>query len=484
MASGTKDDLLKTRKAGLRAASAKLRKAEREQICIAATAEAQQCDEEIIERLLRGKETVGNLGDCCPAQKDKSKRVQGQLVFDGCFESGNLGRVDIVSPIEYDIYIRPDTCNGKYTVWFYFSVTNTHPGQDVIFSFVNQSKTKSLYRHGMAPCVFSTSRPLWMRIPDDRAYYYQCPDHNDHYVLSVLFNFDRAEDTYWFAYCFPYTHSDLLRYLGELDDRKFPFYRRESLTKTTQGRHLDLLTITNPNNLEVDEAQDPKRKIPAVVITARVHPGETPSSYVCDGVINFLISDDELAVSLRNKVIFYIVPMLNPDGVFLGNYRCSMHGYDLNRVWNETDAEPWMHPTIDAVRDFVHKISLDPRQHLHYVFDLHAHTTLCDAFIYGNEFDDETRTEMQSHFPKKLSTRSKDFSLEKTHYNCEEYKAGTARRYLGGVHPRLNAYTVEISCYGYINKRDDSVIGYTPESYEEFGANLARTFGDVFRLRS
>eukprot|EP00117_Sycon_ciliatum_P017430 scpid103711/ scgid0631/ Cytosolic carboxypeptidase 6; ATP/GTP-binding protein-like 4 len=114
MASGTKDDLLKTRKAGLRAASAKLRKAEREQICIAATAEAQQCDEEIIERLLRGKETVGNLGDCCPAQKDKSKRVQGQLVFDGCFESGNLGRVDIVSPIEYDIYIRPDTCNGKY----------------------------------------------------------------------------------------------------------------------------------------------------------------------------------------------------------------------------------------------------------------------------------------------------------------------------------------------------------------------------------
>jgi murein tripeptide amidase MpaA len=30
-----------------------------------------------------------------------------------------------------------------------------------------------------------------------------------------------------------------------------------------------------------------------------------------------------------------IVPMLNPDGVILGNYRCSLAGHDLNRQWVE-----------------------------------------------------------------------------------------------------------------------------------------------------
>jgi cytosolic carboxypeptidase protein 2/3 len=29
--------------------------------------------------------------------------------------------------------------------------------------------------------------------------------------------------------------------------------------------------------------------------------------------------------------VFYIVPMLNPDGVIVGNYRTSYSGKDLNR---------------------------------------------------------------------------------------------------------------------------------------------------------
>ena len=30
--------------------------------------------------------------------------------------------------------------------------------------------------------------------------------------------------------------------------------------------------------------------------------------------------------------------MLNPDGVYLGNYRCSYAGYDLNRTWGAPSA--------------------------------------------------------------------------------------------------------------------------------------------------
>lgn len=39
------------------------------------------------------------------------------------------------------------------------------------------------------------------------------------------------------------------------------------------------------------------------------------------GFIDFLLSTHPIAKTLRDNVVFKIVPMLNPDGVFLGNYR-------------------------------------------------------------------------------------------------------------------------------------------------------------------
>lgn len=39
------------------------------------------------------------------------------------------------------------------------------------------------------------------------------------------------------------------------------------------------------------------------------------------GLIDFLVSNHPIAKVLRDHVVFKIVPMLNPDGVYLGNYR-------------------------------------------------------------------------------------------------------------------------------------------------------------------
>jgi murein tripeptide amidase MpaA len=50
--------------------------------------------------------------------------------------------------------------------------------------------------------------------------------------------------------------------------------------------------------------------------------------------IKFLISDDPTAKTLRNSFVFKLFPMINPDGVIHGNYRCSLSGRDLNRRWN------------------------------------------------------------------------------------------------------------------------------------------------------
>jgi murein tripeptide amidase MpaA len=59
----------------------------------------------------------------------------------------------------------------------------------------------------------------------------------------------------------------------------------------------------------------------AIVVSARVHPGEAQSSFMVQGFIEFILSDDPIADALRNKYVFKVIPMLNPDGVIYGNYR-------------------------------------------------------------------------------------------------------------------------------------------------------------------
>lgn len=52
-----------------------------------------------------------------------------------CFavSAGNLGRVDYISEFEFDLFIRPDTCNPRFRVWFNFTVENVRETQVSMF---------------------------------------------------------------------------------------------------------------------------------------------------------------------------------------------------------------------------------------------------------------------------------------------------------------------------------------------------------------
>ena len=57
------------------------------------------------------------------------------------------------------------------------------------------------------------------------------------------------------------------------------------------------------------------------------------ASHVMEYIIDILIGNSEIARSLRENFVIKIVPMLNPDGVIIGNYRCNLSAVDLNRQW-------------------------------------------------------------------------------------------------------------------------------------------------------
>lgn len=60
--------------------------------------------------------------------------------------------------------------------------------------------------------------------------------------------------------------------------------------------------------------------------------------------MEFILSNDPIAVFLRQRLIFLIVPMLNPDGVIAGNSRGDLIGNDLNRCFNAKNLDPKLVP--------------------------------------------------------------------------------------------------------------------------------------------
>jgi murein tripeptide amidase MpaA len=89
------------------------------------------------------------------------------------------------------------------------------------------------------------------------------------------------------------------------------------LCKSLAGNDVEMLIVTNFTSVPEEIAV---RK--AIILTSRVHPGETNSSYMMRGILEFLTSNCPEARALRDHFIFKIVPILNPDGVINGNYRC------------------------------------------------------------------------------------------------------------------------------------------------------------------
>jgi murein tripeptide amidase MpaA len=129
-----------------------------------------------------------------------------------------------------------------------------------------------------------------------------------------------------------------------MDDKvRSQYVTRQTICKTLAGNKVDVLTITEAGSKQEVSARQ------GVVFTARVHPGESNSSFVMKGIIDFLTSEDNIeAIMLRRNFVFKIIPMINPDGVVYGNYRSSLSGFDLNRVWKKPN--PTLFPEVYAIK--------------------------------------------------------------------------------------------------------------------------------------
>lgn len=104
--------------------------------------------------------------------------------------------------------------------------------QRVIFNIVNISKNRNLFKYGLTPLVKSSGRPKWQRLPKNHVFYYRSPVHQNHYVLSFAFAFEKEDEVYQFAVAPPYSFSRLHAYLNAIENKYRDTFLRETIGKS------------------------------------------------------------------------------------------------------------------------------------------------------------------------------------------------------------------------------------------------------------
>eukprot|EP00118_Oscarella_pearsei_P011887 m.83426 g.83426 ORF g.83426 m.83426 type:complete len:960 (+) comp36345_c0_seq11:27-2906(+) len=386
--------------------------------------------------------------DRCKEGVEGEENSSSCLTFNAGFESANLAKATRVGNFEYDLELKTDVGTGRHTQWYYFEVSNTVAGVEYQFNITNLLKKDSLYNHGLRPLMRSQKEAKeqgkgWTRTGTSIGYSFHAEVlGRSLYKLSWRMEFPHSGDTCHLAHCYPYTYTDLQDYLDKvlLDQCKSQYCKIDILCQTKAERSCPILTITDPSVNFVFKK--------CVVVSGRVHPGETNSSWIVQGLIDFLLSADSRAQELREAFIFKIIPMLNPDGVSTGNYRCSLAGVDLNRQY--IDPNETQHPTVYHLKK---EIESTKRQNELLVYcDFHGHSRQQNVFMYGcKDGNTQSSSDLFKHklFPWIMSQKAPGaFSYSECKYRMKKCKEGTGRIVMRRQFGILNSFTMETSFAG------------------------------------
>jgi len=175
-----------------------------------------------------------------------------------------------------------------------------------------------------------------------------------------------------------------------------------------------------------------------------------------EGLINYLLSDEEEAREIRQKFVIKIIPMLNPDGVVLGNARSSLLGVDLNRRWLRPSK--FLHPSIYYTKSLIKYLNKKLHQPevksggVVLFTDIHGHNKNMDIFMYGciveRDYANHEGNMIIKSVPDGVDRLIPVFSSQKCRFALERDKAETGRIVVFREFGILNSYTLECSYHG------------------------------------
>lgn len=111
--------------------------------------------------------------------------------------------------------------------WYYFRIQNVRKDVEYTFNITNLYKQESSYNQGMRPLVYSEKHVQnqgigWYRAGYDIKYFLSATKVKkisgeiNNYTLSFKVQFMYDNDTVFLSHCYPYTYSDLVKYLSRV----------------------------------------------------------------------------------------------------------------------------------------------------------------------------------------------------------------------------------------------------------------------------
>lgn len=404
------------------------------------------------------------LGVAAIALPFAASTAPGQITFDSAFPSGNGTNFIEVNATTYSFEIEPDT-NSTDRQWFYFQI-NGAAGQTINFRLLNTNQT-NVTSH------WSTARPV--ASADGGATWSHVVGSTSVSGSTFLFSHNVATDSDRIAFHHPYTVAMADTKIEEW--AAHPDVTRITLGNSIQGRPIEFLRVT-------DGAEGDYAGRVGVWIIGRQHSAEVTASYTVEGLMDFILSEEDEARAIRSGAVINIVPMVNPDGVELGNYRDNAAGINLNRVWNgtanmttspevvlvQTAIDNWVaagHP-YDLFLDFHSTSGASP----HFAFHL-ANNINVPNYIRPNDYHEDSRAYLAlvnaaapNFNPTTGTTTSNDQALA---YHRQRIQHGVLALTPEGVYNRRN--------HG-----PNSTLYTDPPLHREVGVGFAKAIVGYFAL--
>ncbi|CAG9768873.1 unnamed protein product [Ceutorhynchus assimilis] len=339
-----------------------------------------------------------------------------QFTFYNDFDSANLSRVEFIAhsesavvkqpstssnnktveipDAEFNLWTKPDCHNTEFEngnrTWFYFGIKAPQGGLLVKLNLVDLNRQGKMYSQGMAPVYrILPGKSKWERIHDKPVY----NTVEDIFILSFKFRTpENLDSCTYFAFTYPFSYMELQKMISNISLKYLSiapiseddiYYVRETACLSLEGRIVDLITISSYHGITTEREDRLKNLFPnkdaqrpykfvgkkVIFISARVHPGETPSTFVFNGFLNYLLCRDDLQSQiLRKNYVFKLIPFLNPDGVANGHYRTDTRGVNLNRIYLNPSIEE--HPSIYAAKSLI--------RYYHFGFEKEEAIPKCD----------------------------------------------------------------------------------------------------------
>lgn len=246
------------------------------------------------------------------------------ITFNQNFEGASLGKIEKPDAARFICHVEgqhDERGRNRQASWYYFRMDHVK-GREIVLTltdFVGEYNNRPACAMGsdIVP-VFSDDGKHWRHFPAVEW---------DGEKKQATLSFRPERESIWIAHIPPYTPADLHRLLAEVSAA--PHAVVEVIGKTAHGRDIPRVTVTNP------EIPNAGKKI--VWLQARQHAWEAGTSYVMEGALRFIASDDPKARGLRDRVVFEFTPMVDLDGCAEGKVRFNANNYDVNRHWDEVD---------------------------------------------------------------------------------------------------------------------------------------------------